>query len=184
MKLLPLPKFSVLIMLSIFAMTIVLSKREVYKKNLLSFKINPTTQKKIVKRFLVLIPAVFILSAILTPSQLFRYPVKEPINWVLTAPIYSLFSALPQEILYRVFFFQRYKPIFRKKSTLFLANALAFSFLHIIYNNPVAPILSFAGGYLFSSTYNDTGSLPITALEHSIYGYFIFTAGLGQIYFM
>lgn len=183
LKLLPLPKFSVLLVLSFFAFIILLGKGNAFTIRLFTFQLSRPVFKRLIIRFLLFIPSVIILTIILSPLHFFRFPIEQPFKWAITALLYPLFSALPQEILYRVFFFDRYQPIFGKKSTLFFANAAAFSFLHIIYNNPVAPVLTFAGGYLFSNTYKSTDSLPVTTLEHSVYGYFIFTVGLGQMFF-
>lgn len=183
LKLLPLPKFSVLIALSFFAAIIVLNKRSLFRNQLLKIKISRHLLLKLLLRFLLFVPLIISLTIILSPGTLFRFPLDEPLQWGLTALLYPLFSALPQEILYRVFFFYRYQYLFKKTSWLFFANAIAFSFLHIIYSNPVAIVLTFAGGLIFSQTYNETGSLPVTAIEHAIYGFSIFTTGLGLIYF-
>lgn len=54
--------------------------------------------------------------------------------------------------------------------------------MHIIFRNPVAPLLTLPGGYLFATTYTRTRSLLITGIEHALYGDLVFTIGLG-IYF-
>jgi len=43
--------------------------------------------------------------------------------------------------------------------------------------------LCILGGLLFSVTYQHTGSLLFTCLDHAIFGNFIFTIGLGQFFY-
>ena len=44
-------------------------------------------------------------------------------------------------------------------------------------------LLSGVGGVLFARTYLTSGSLAMAALEHALYGNFIFTIGLGEFFF-
>ncbi|MDJ0818534.1 MAG: hypothetical protein QNJ58_20170 [Desulfobacterales bacterium] len=39
------------------------------------------------------------------------------------------------------------------------------------------------GGVLFAKTYEETGSLIISGIEHALYGGFIFTIGLGKHFY-
>jgi membrane protease YdiL (CAAX protease family) len=55
----------------------------------------------------------------------------------------------------------------------------AFAFLHIIYSNWTAVLLSLAGGFFFTKTCTKTGSLLTTTVEHTLYGWLIFTIGQG-----
>jgi len=93
-----------------------------------------------------------------------------------------LLSVIPQEILYRVFFFHRYRELFPGKGLLLFASTVVFSFVHIIYLNLVAVALTLAGGYFFSKTYQETDSFLLTVIEHSIYGCFLFALGLGSAF--
>jgi uncharacterized protein len=62
------------------------------------------------------------------------------------------------------------------------ASVLTFAFLHIIFGNLVAPLLTIPRGYLFTRTYVRTGSLVAVSIEHAVYGNIVFTVGLG-VYF-
>jgi len=55
--------------------------------------------------------------------------------WVLIFILYPLFSVYPQELLYRTFFFHRYRPLFGGGWGMVIASALAFGFVHIIFRN-------------------------------------------------
>lgn len=184
LDLLPMPKFSILIILSSFTLFFVSFNTDIHKTRYLSFHVSSNQLKILFLRFIIFTPIIIVLTLILTPDFFFKLFLEQPLKWGYTAVMYLFFSVIPQEIMYRAFFFRRYRYIFRNQKVMIFFNALAFSFLHIIYNNIIAVIFTFAGGYLFASTYKKTGSILITVIEHFIYGYFVFTAGLGQIYFI
>lgn len=117
------------------------------------------------------------------PELLFSFVKHAPRFWVLIMLLYPLVSVYPQELLYRAFFFHRYRPLFGSGWTMLLASACAFGFVHIIFGNGLAVALSFVGGLLFAHTYHRSGSLLLTCLDHAIFGNFLFTIGLGQFFY-
>jgi membrane protease YdiL (CAAX protease family) len=44
-------------------------------------------------------------------------------------------------------------------------------------------VLTFVAGLLFAWRYQTTGSLLVTCIEHALYGCFIFTVGLGGLFY-
>ena len=117
------------------------------------------------------------------PELLFSFVKRAPRFWALVMLLYPLVSVYPQELLYRAFFFHRYQPLFGSGWTLLLASAFAFGFVHIIFGNWLAVGLCVIGGFLFSFTYQHSGSLLLTCLDHALFGNFIFTIGLGQFFY-
>jgi membrane protease YdiL (CAAX protease family) len=117
------------------------------------------------------------------PDLLFSLVKKAPALWVLVMLLYPLLSVYPQELLYRVFFFHRYAPLFGKGWGMLLASALAFGFVHIIFRNNLAVVLCVIGGFLFAVTYQRSCSLLLTCVDHAIFGNFLFTIGLGQFFY-
>jgi uncharacterized protein len=117
------------------------------------------------------------------PQLLFSFVKRAPGFWALVMLLYPLLSAYPQELVYRAFFFHRYQPLFGSGSTLFVASACAFGFVHIIFGNWLSVALCMIGGFLFSLTYQHSGSLLLTSIDHAILGNFIFTIGLGQFFY-
>lgn len=111
------------------------------------------------------------------------FPRGAPQIWLVVMCLYPVFSALPQEILGRTFFFHRYKELFPTTGSMIWASATAFCFIHIVFNNWIAITFTLVGGYLFSRTYAKTGSLTAVWLEHSLYGCIIFTSGLGWFFY-
>ncbi|HWY08711.1 MAG TPA: CPBP family intramembrane glutamic endopeptidase [Candidatus Acidoferrales bacterium] len=120
---------------------------------------------------------------LLAPQLLFSLIRRSPWLWALVFLLYPLLSVYPQELLYRAFFFHRYEPLFGRGRGMLLASALAFAFVHIIFRNWLAVGLCVIGGFLFSLTYQTSGSLLLACLDHVIFGNFLFTIGLGQFFY-
>jgi uncharacterized protein len=120
---------------------------------------------------------------LLAPQLLFSLIRRSPGLWALIFLLYPLLSVYPQELLYRAFFFHRYEPLFGRGRGMLLASALAFAFVHIIFRNWLAVGLCAIGGFLFSLTYQTSGSLLLACLDHAIFGNFLFTIGLGQFFY-
>ncbi len=120
---------------------------------------------------------------VFAPQLLFSLLKRAPGLWALVMLLYPLVSVYPQELIYRAFFFHRYQPLFGSGLLMIAASAIAFGFVHIIFGNWPAVILCIIGGFLFSFTYQHSGSLLFTCLDHAIFGNFIFTIGLGQFFY-
>jgi uncharacterized protein len=119
----------------------------------------------------------------LAPQLLFSLIRRSPGLWALVFLLYPLLSVYPQEFLYRAFFFHRYQPLFGRGWGMLAASALAFGFVHIIFRNWLAVGLCVIGGFLFSLTYQTSGSFLLACLDHAIFGNFLFTIGLGQFFY-
>jgi uncharacterized protein len=120
---------------------------------------------------------------LLAPQLLFSLIRRSPWLWALVFFLYPLLSVYPQEFLYRAFFFHRYQPLFGRGWGMLAASALAFGFVHIIFRNWLAVGLCVIGGFLFSLTYETSGSFLLACLDHAIFGNFLFTIGLGQFFY-
>ena len=97
---------------------------------------------------------------------------------------YPFWSAYPQELLYRGFFFYRYRSLFKHEIAMHLTNALLFSLCHLMFMNWVALVGTFYASFVFSYTYRDSKSLLAVSIEHALYGNMIFTVGLGQFFYL
>lgn len=120
--------------------------------------------------------------ALIAPESLFKLPIEGPKTWLLLLFLYPLFSALPQEVIFRTFLFHRYKTILPRKRHRIWLSSTSFGFAHIIYGNWVAVLLSTLAGYCFSKTYAVSRSTLLVALEHSLWGVWLFTLGLGHFF--
>ena len=126
---------------------------------------------------LVLITIVYLI--INDPNSLFNVIKVNPSMWISFIAIYTFLSVIPQEIIYRSFYFSRYKNLFPNPNVLILSNAIVFSLGHIFFNNIVVSRITFIGGFVFASTYTKTKSLWIVSIEHAIYGCWLYTVGFG-----
>jgi len=143
--------------------------------------------KNISKDLLIRLPLVIIVLVaiiwVLHPDRFFAFPSERPVMWMVVMLLYPLLSALPQEFIFRTFFFHRYGELITLKYGTILASTASFSFLHIIYDNWWAIGLSFLGGLLFSITYSRTKSLYWVTVEHALYGCLVFTLGMGNYFY-
>jgi uncharacterized protein len=136
----------------------------------------------ILLRFFILATALLFFTWINIPDHLFGLPKKSLLLWGMVMILYPLLSVVPQEIIYRSFFFHRYAALFPSRY-MPLVSAVAFGFIHIVLRNWVAVVFSMIGGYLFATTYSKHKSLALTCLEHALYGCYIFTIGLGYYFY-
>lgn len=116
------------------------------------------------------------------PHLFFMYPVENFDSYALTFFLYPIASVFPQEIIYRVYYFHRYKSLIPQKFLLMLSNAFIFGLTHFIYGNWVAPIATFLAGWIFIYNYYQTKSLLNVSLEHYFYGLIMFTIGFGYFF--
>ncbi|MEO9571272.1 MAG: CPBP family intramembrane glutamic endopeptidase [Polaribacter sp.] len=114
-------------------------------------------------------------------ESLFTVVLNKPLMWLAILIFYSFLSVYPQEIIYRTFFFKRYQVLFKNEHVFILINALIFSLAHLLFKNTLVLFLTFLGGILFAITYNKTKSTLLVSIEHSIYGCWLFTVGMGNL---
>ncbi len=118
------------------------------------------------------------------PDWLFEFPRKRPQLWAMVMLAYPIVSVATQEIVYRTFFFHRYGPLFGHRTGLAIAsNGVLFGFAHIVIGQPFAVVATILGGCLFAARYNETRSFWAVFLEHTLWGAFVFTIGLGRYFF-
>jgi len=117
----------------------------------------------------------------LNPDLLFSSMMKHPWVWLQFLAIYTFISVVPQEYIYRIFFFYRYRKLINNPIGFYLLNAFVFCLAHLFFYNWFVLLFTFVGGYIFAYTYNKTKSWFWVSIEHAIYGGWLFTIGLGKI---
>lgn len=133
--------------------------------------------------FLRLIPVTLfglIFVKIMAPEDFFRLMVQDTRLWFIVLFIYSIGSVIPQEIIYRNFFFKRYKSLIKNKNLFLVLNAFLFSISHMFLHSWVILGATFIGGVAFALTYQKTKSTWLVSIEHSLYGLILFTIGIGS----
>ena len=117
------------------------------------------------------------------PESLFSLIKINPLLWLLVMLLYPILSVYPQELIYRGFFFHRYSNLIRNPSLSIGLNALLFGYMHIIFHNWIAVILTLVGGLYFAILYQRSHSVLFVSIVHAIYGNLLFTLGLGQYFY-
>ena len=117
-------------------------------------------------------------------DQLFNLPRNNPWIFVALCFFYPVFSAFGQEIIYRTFLFRRFRTLFMKEWFFTAISGITFSFMHIVYYDPVSMIITFIGGLYFAQVYLWTRSVLFTSVLHGCMGIIIFGVGLGQYFWL
>ena len=138
-------------------------------------------------RFAVIGPALFAFMAVVNPDQLFSFPRERPLIYLYVMIWYPLLSVVPQELLYKTLFFERYKMLFRSPWAMVMASAIFFGFMHIIlvpnifvFEAWLPVFMTTIAGLLMAHTYFRTRSLVLVSLEHALYGCWAYTIGMGM----
>lgn len=98
--------------------------------------------------------------------------------------LYPLASVAAQELVYRTYYFHRYGPLFGRQVWLaVLINGLLFGWAHVVVGSPFAVLATIAGGTLLATRYAVTRSYWAVFVEHTLWGWFVFTVGLGRFFF-
>lgn len=140
------------------------------------------SERRLALTLLRAVPAAAVLAALLhriRPEWMFSFTSAHPKFWIVVMFGYPLLSVVPQGVLYRLLFRERYAALFPNPAARTLAAAACFSFCHVFFLNGWALLLTFLGGILFWRTYEKSGSLLLANLEHALYGDLVFTLGYG-----
>ncbi len=147
-----------------------------------SLKLFDKNQLKYLLLRFFLLAIVFYLQVIYALLKLFFiWQKNETKLFIFLLIFYPLVSVLPQELLYRVFFFSRYSFKLSKQKQSVL-NAVLFSFAHTLFGSSLVLILTFIGGLIFSQTYLKNRSFLLVCIEHTLYGYLLFVSGIGELF--
>jgi hypothetical protein len=138
--------------------------------------------RPVLLRTLVVWSGLLLIAAIFARGPLFDFPRNHSRIWLAVMVLYPI-SAYAQEVMFRTFFFHRYRGLFARPGTLVLASGLLFGWAHIVVNNLVALPLAAVAGLLFARTYQRSRSTLLVALEHALYGDFVFSVGLGTLFY-
>lgn len=144
-------------------------------------------RKKVDWKFIIIFSIIFLSLGffyviLVDKDLLFIFPKTNFELWLLVILIYPFLSVIPQEIVYRVFFFQRYFPNERSFYFLTLLNMIVFSYGHIVFNNVHAILITAIVSPIFTYAYLKKSFFTCIVL-HALGGQIIFTLGLGKYFF-
>ena len=138
--------------------------------------------KTIVIRCVVITIVLFIILLLFYSEILFFHPLNAKSQWLQLFWLYPLFSVIPQELLFRTFLFKRYQILLPNINHRVVLSCIAFSFLHIIFLNWEAVVLSFLASIIFCRTYIIFKSILLVIIEHSILGLLTYSVGFGYFF--
>lgn len=145
--------------------------------------VNRYSLREIALLFVPLALMLVVFTWLYVPERFFVFPRDRTQLWALVMLLYPLLSVYPQEVIYRTFFFHRYRSILGGSWKIVVASAVAFGYAHIMMANWIAVVFSAIGGLLFGYRYLLHRSTLLASIEHALYGNFVFTAGLGWYFY-
>ena len=146
-----------------------------YKKPSITYVIRIS----VVSILLVLIS--WLLIGFINPDLLFVVLKQKPYLWLTILFVYAFLSVIPQELLYRRFFYRRYRSLIYNKKLFAVINVICFSWCHVFLNNVWVMAITALAGIFFVYTYEKERNLRWVIFEHSLYGNIVFTMGLGEM---
>lgn len=176
------PKFLALLAGLVYVL-VVMAFSGAFPREALRFRLG-AYRKTILLRFLVVATLLTLYMAVFEPQNFLILPRTRPWLWLAIMIFYPIFSALPQEMIYRTYYEFRFRPLFHNESLAMIVNALLFGILHLIFHNPVAVAGGILTGLFWYQTYRNTGSLWVVSLEHALYGNLIYTIGFGHYFYV
>ena len=154
-----------------------------FDKTFLFFSLKKKIDWKFVAIFTVIFLCLsFIYILMIDKNLLFIFPKTNFKLWLLVVFIYPFLSVIPQELIYRVLFFQRYFPNINNFYFSMLINLIVFSYGHLVFNNVHAIIITAIVSPIFAFAYLKKSFLTCVIL-HSLGGQIIFTLGLGRYFY-
>lgn len=170
----------ILFVVGFICLVLLLRDKQFNRERLLHWRVEP---RHLLSCLVWFLPCALVMSLSVywfAPDLLFSWPVENPELWLTTLFIYPLVSVLPQELIFRTYFFHRYKPVLPTHLGRWGVSTFLFGFAHLVYGNWIAVILSWFGGGLFGYRYLKTRSTLLVVAEHTLWGSFIFTVGFGS----
>jgi len=144
-------------------------------------------KKKIDWTFVIIFSVIFFFLGffyvlLVDKNLLFIFPKTNFKLWLIVIFIYPFLSVIPQELVYRVFFFQRYFPNINRFYFPVFLNLVVFAYGHLVFSNMHAIIITAIVSPIFTYAYLKKSFLTCVIL-HTLGGQIIFTLGLGKFFF-
>ena len=131
---------------------------------------------------LIFIVCGFVYTIILDRNLLFNLPKNYFFIWVAVILIYPILSVIPQEIIFRVLFFERYSCLFKNQFLYLILNSLIFAYIHLVFQNFHAFFITLITSPIFAHAYLNK-SFKTCFLIHTVGGQLVFTYGLGEYFY-
>lgn len=170
----------ILAAIGVYCLAILLTDTQFQRNKLWLWNNNRTHIKSAFKCFVPCAAIIASVVHVIAPERFLQWPLNDPWMWVMTLMLYPVISVIPQEIIFRTYFFHRYKRILPSKNARWALSTFVFGFAHLVYGNWFAVLITWCGGAVFGYRYMQTNSMPVVVIEHTLWGSFLFTVGLGS----
>ena len=151
-----------------------------YRNKVKIFNNNKYSERRVIITFVAIF--IFSFSYCYDADNFMVFPKENPLTFLLVIFLYPFLSVIPQEIIFRKYFFFKFNDIMPRNYLIFI-NGLVFSLAHVFFNNYIAIIFTFFGGIYLSWSYLRSESLTLVIYEHTLFGIFIFASGLGRYFY-
>ena len=151
-----------------------------YRNKVKIFNNNKYSERHVIITFVAIF--IFSFSYCYDADNFMVFPKENPLTFLLVIFLYPFLSVIPQEIIFRKYFFFKFNDIMPRNYLIFI-NGLVFSLAHVFFNNYIAIIFTFFGGIYLSWSYLRSESLTLVIYEHTLFGTFIFASGLGRYFY-
>ncbi|MEM6552081.1 MAG: CPBP family glutamic-type intramembrane protease [Planctomycetota bacterium] len=143
----------------------------------------PKGIRLVVLRFLILGSALTAGVYFFLPDRFASLIRDAPHIMLIITVAYPVLSVYPQGVICRVFLLHRYRQIVPRDADRIVIAIVTFCYMHLLFENWIAIVLTLVGGALFTLTQYRHRSLLLSSIEHSLYGVLIFASGLGEFFF-
>lgn len=132
----------------------------------------------------VTVLSCFVVMWLFQRDMMFVLVRERPMVLIFIVVLYPLLSALPQELVYRVLYFERYADILPQdvKSNIVL-NAALFGLAHLMYWHAIPIVMTFFGGLVFAYSYKLRLNFLEAWMLHSVAGIVLFVFGMGAYFY-
>ncbi|MEM6392063.1 MAG: CPBP family glutamic-type intramembrane protease [Planctomycetota bacterium] len=143
----------------------------------------PRGIRLVLLRFLILGSALTAGVYLFMPDRFASLIRDAPHIMLIITVGYPILSVYPQGVICRVFLLHRYRQLVPRDATRIVIAIVTFSYMHLLFENWIAIVLTLVGGTLFTLTQYRHRSLLLSSIEHSLFGILIFASGLGDFFF-
>ncbi|NBC58203.1 MAG: CPBP family intramembrane metalloprotease [Bacteroidetes bacterium] len=158
-------------------------KNKYFKSSKLKFSSGQKSAyfKRIGLKFISIVTLTSLITVFFYKENLFNALQSNLSQYFTILGVYVFLSVVPQEFIYRKFYFLRYKVLFKSEKQLIVINTLVFCLGHLFFNNLLVLAITLVGGLIFSLSYLKHQSFKWICIEHSLYGLWLYTIGLGSL---
>ena len=127
--------------------------------------------RRVLSTFALATPLLTLAVLITRPQALFALPLHHPLAWAAVMALFPPLSALPQELVFRALFFDRYRFLLGSGVWLVVGSAVAFALTHLVFHNWITGPSPSPAACCSPTPTAGRGGLLLVAAEHALSRY-------------